>query len=137
MARQLSAYLMRDRVPGRAALQGAIKALKLPLALDEEYVPFSDGGYVPCALDGEDAGFDLRFKETPADLAATPELASKLEGRDTLMLFKWGGDPREDAAASIVCAALAQEFGAIVQDGDKDRLLGVAALVSRAKASME
>jgi hypothetical protein len=137
MARHLSAYLKRVDVPSRAALQGAIKALKLPLVLDEEYAPFADTAYVPCALDGEDAGFDLRFKDTPADLSATPSVQSGIEGRDTLMAFKWGGDPREDAAASIVCAALATAFGAIVQDGDKDALIGADKLISRAKANLE
>lgn len=137
MARQLSAYLKRENVPERATLQAAIKALKLPLVLDEEYAPFSGGGYVPCALDGEDAGFDLRFKDPPTDLSAMPQVRSQLEGRDTLMAFKWGGDPREDAAASIVCAALAQDFGALVQDGDKDVLLSADKLIARAKAALE
>lgn len=137
MARQLSAYLSRESVPERAALQAAIKGLKLPLVLDDDYVPFEKNGYVPCALDGEDAGFDLRFKAAPADLSATPRLQSQIAGRDTLMTFKWGGDPREDAAASIVCAALAATFDALIQDGDKDALLTADKLVARAKAALE
>ena len=132
----LSAYLKREQVPDHSALQEAIKALKFPLVLDRDYAPF-EAGYVPCALDGEDAGFDLRFKEMPADLSATPRLQSALDGRDTLMSFKWGGDPREDAAASIVCAALAKDFGAVVQDGYGDVLLSVDGLLVRAKAALE
>ena len=64
-------------------------------------------------------------------------LQSALDGRDILMTFKWGGDPREDAAASIVCAALAKDFGAVVQDGYGDVLLSVDGLLVRAKAALE
>jgi hypothetical protein len=88
-ARALTAYLRRPDVPARAALQAAIKELKLPLALDDGYVPFETSGYLPCTLDGEDAGFDLRFRAVAAaDLAATPGLHAQLGDRDTALSFK-------------------------------------------------
>jgi hypothetical protein len=137
-ARALTAYLRRPQVPARAALQGAIKELKLPLSLDDGYAPFATAGYLPCTLDGEDAGFDLRFKAVAAaDLASTPGVQSGLGERHVAMSFKWGGDPREAAAARIVCAALAGSFGAIVQQGDEDVLLSPEALVEKAKAALE
>ena len=74
MARALSAYLSRDKVPERKALQQAIDALlKLPLKFDGEYVPFETSGYLPFTLDGEDAGFFLRFDDVAADVARRPQ----------------------------------------------------------------
>jgi hypothetical protein len=137
MARILTAYLERERVPELTALQAAIKGLKLPVALDPDYVPFETAGYLPCTLDGEDAGFDLRFKERPADLSDKPVLQSSLGARTTAMTFKWGGDPREDAAASFVCAALANDFDAVVQDGENDAVLSVDALLGRGQVGLE
>lgn len=137
MARSLTAYLERASVPDFQALKACLKALKLPLDPDPDYVPFETAGYLPCTLDGEDAGFDLRFK-TLGEAADPPEpVRVQLGARDTAMVFKWGGDPREDAAASFVCAALAGDFGALIQDGDGETLLGKDALLQRAIASME
>ena len=118
MARALTAYLKRADVPARAALQQAIDCLPFALTLDDGYVPFETAGYLPCTLDGEDAGFDLRFKDAAAELQAAPTLQSAIGNRDIAISCKWGGDPREEAAALAVCAALTREFGAIVmRDG--------------------
>ncbi|WP_315755458.1 MULTISPECIES: hypothetical protein [unclassified Bradyrhizobium] len=103
MARVLTAYLKRSDVPTRTALQHAIDRLPFALTLDDGYVPLATSGYQPCTLDGEDAGFDLRFAD------------SSQHGGDVVMTLKWGGDPREEAAALAVCAALACTFGATVQ----------------------
>lgn len=113
MARALTAYLKRADVPARKALQQAINALAFPLTLDDGYVPFETSGYLPCTLDGEDAGFDLRFKD-----AASGAIETAIGDRDVAISCKWGGDPREEAAALAVCAALAISFDAIVmRDG--------------------
>ncbi|MGY3454436.1 hypothetical protein [Bradyrhizobium sp. USDA 4353] len=106
MARVLTAYLKRSDVPARSALQQAIDRLPFALTIDHDYAPFKTDGYLPCTLDGEDSGFDLRF----ADCSAL-----RNDARDVMMTFKWGGDPREQAAALAVCAALATAFGVIVQ----------------------
>jgi len=137
MARSLTAYLEHDRVPDFGALQASLKALKLPLALDPDYAPFETAGYLPCTLDGEDAGFDLRFKELAVGVEAWPLLQSNLGTRDAVMTFKWGGDPREDAAASFVCAALAKDFDAVIQDGEEDEVLSGEDLLTRARAVLE
>lgn len=50
MARALSAYLKRDAIPARQALQQSIRELKFPLSLDETYAPLETAGYLPCAL---------------------------------------------------------------------------------------
>jgi hypothetical protein len=130
MARALSAYLSRDKVPERKALQQAIDALKLPLKFDGEYVPFETSGYLPFTLDGEDAGFFLRFDDVAADVAS----ALNLGDRNVALNLKWGGDPREEAAALIFCAALAKTFDAVVQ---ADEVLSVEQLSAKAKKLLE
>ncbi|HTO79849.1 MAG TPA: hypothetical protein VMJ31_08770 [Methylocystis sp.] len=130
MARALSAYLSREKVPQRKPLQQAIDVFKLPLKLDGDYVPFETSGYLPCTLDGEDAGFDLRFDDVAADVAS----ALNLGERSVVLHLKWGGDPREEAAALIFCAALASGFEAVVQ---ADEPLSLKQLVAKAKSLME
>ena len=124
MARTLSAFLDRDKVPARKPPQLAIDALGFALKLDADYAPFETVGYLPCDLDGEDAGFDLRFKP----------MAPDAEGRDTALACKWGGDPREEAAASIFCAALAKNVGALVREGEAE--IGAVALLAKAKKAL-
>jgi len=134
MARALIAYMRRAEVPARSALQRAIDELDLALTLDHGYVPFESSGYLPCTLDGEDAGFDLRFREAAAELAKAPSPPGDLDGHDIAISCKWGGDPREEASALIVAAALAGHFHALVQrDGDT---LSTAQLLAQAKAAL-
>lgn len=132
MARGLTAYLKRANVPDRTALQQAISALKFPLTVDDTYIPFETAGYLPCTLDGEDAGFDLRFKDA-SDIPA--ELKAEAGDRDTAMTCKAGGDPREEAAVLIVCAALAKDFEALVVESGKPAALTFEALLKKAKAA--
>jgi hypothetical protein len=135
MPRALTAYLKRCDVPERNSLQDAIGALGLPLTLDDTYAPFETAGYLPCTLDGEDAGFDLRFTDVAADLP--PALQSAIADRDTAFRCKSGGDPREDAAAFIVCAALSETFGAVVREGEMETVLEPQQLIAKAKAAMD
>lgn len=125
MPRTLTARLSRDRIPDREALQQAIAALDRPLALDAGEAPFATAGYLPCTLQGEDAGFDLRIGETP----------DTGDGRAILLTLTWSGDPREEAAARIVCAALAAHFDARVQAGGAAQT--TEALLAAADACLE
>jgi len=131
MARAHTAYLTRSTVPARKALQAAIDALKFKLTLDDGYAPFETSGYLPCTLDGEDAGFDLRFADVEAD--APPNLAAALEGRDAAMKIRWSGDLREQLAALVVSLALAETFGAILHDADTDKILTAKSLQTQAR----
>jgi hypothetical protein len=131
MARSQTAYLNRKDVPARPALQQAIDQLGFKVTLDESYAPFKTAGYLPCTLDGEDAGFDMRFEDVAANLP--PALASGVDGRDTAIGFRWAGDPREELAALTVCAALVKQFGAVVHEPDKDKLLSFDQLMAKAK----
>jgi hypothetical protein len=108
-------YMERSRVPQRQALQEVIKSLRFRLSVDHTYVPFACSGYLPCTLDGEDAGVDIRFTDSAAQLAEQPKLLQLVGDRDTALVLRWGGDPRERASALILGAALAHGFGALVQ----------------------
>lgn len=127
MPRSYSAFLARADVPARKELQQAVDALRLKLALDDAYVPFKTSGYLPCTLDGQDAGFDLRFQDID------PGLQARAGDKDVAIAFRWGGDPREEASVLIVCAALAKNFGAIVHDPDADVLFAADDLVAKAR----
>jgi hypothetical protein len=131
MARSQTAYINRKDVPARADLQEAMDQLGFKVALDHAYAPFKTSGYLPCTLDGEDAGFNIRFEEVASNFP--PALASSIEGRDTAIGFSWAGDPREELAALTVCAALVKQFGAIVHKPDKDKVLSFDQLLAKAK----
>ena len=135
MARSLTAYLARAAAPDRAQLQKALDALKLKIVLDDGYAPFKSKGYLPCSFDGEDAGFDIRFEDAPA--APAPNLKTALGARDAAMLLRWSGDPREEACALAVCAALARGFDAVIYDADKDKIASADELLKKAKSVAE
>lgn len=133
MARALTAYLKKDDVPSRKALQGALDPLGFKVVLDEDYVPLKTKGYVPCALDGEDAGFDLRFQEPEGEAAAGLGLP---EGA-VAMAIKWGGDPREALAALAVVAALTGSFGALVAEPGVSAVLPSDEVLARARKAAQ
>lgn len=112
MANSQTAFLERSRVPDRPQLQEELKRLKCRLGIDESWVPFECSGYIPCTLDGEDAGFEIRFEDGSSRLAAP--LSDQAGNRDAALVFRWGGDPRERASALIVCAALSHGFDALI-----------------------
>jgi hypothetical protein len=121
MPRAQSAYLIRKDVPARKELQKAIDGLKFKVTLDDGYAPFKTSGYLPCTLDGEDAGFTIKFQDVSPD-AASANLKSALGERDVEIALKWSGDVRELIAAMAVSAALVQNFGAIIYDPDSDKI---------------
>ncbi|HUB64136.1 MAG TPA: hypothetical protein VL996_06745 [Methylocella sp.] len=132
MPRSYTAFLERNNVPIREALQQSINKLKFKLSLDEAYTPFETSGYLPCTLEGEDAGFDIRFQPIDASLARFPTLQSQIGGRDAAIVFRWSGDIREAASAMIVSAALAKDFGAVVHDPDTDVVYDAESLIEKA-----
>jgi hypothetical protein len=117
MARAFTATLPDATLPPRKLLQTAIDALGFKCKLDADYSPDFQG-YLACDLDGEDAGFTL--KTSGADAA--------------VVTLSWGGDPREEAAARIVCAALAEYFGARIARDATEQMAGD--LVKAAKKAL-
>jgi hypothetical protein len=131
MARSQTIYINRKDVPARADLQKAMDQLGFKVTLDHAYAPFKTAGYLPCMLDGEDAGFNIRFEEVASNLP--PALASGIEGRDTAIGLSWAGDPRDKLATLTVCAALVKRFSAIAHEPDKDKLLSFDQLMAKAR----
>jgi hypothetical protein len=137
MPRAITIYLKATDVPTRKVLQKAVDQLKLGLTLDEAYTPFEMAGYLPCILNGEDAGFDMWFRNHPSEFPASAASLPQIGNRDVAIVCKWGGDPREAASALIVCAALVKDFDAIAQEGHGDKLLSFDELLAKAKASLD
>ncbi|MBZ0091287.1 MAG: hypothetical protein K8F27_03580 [Sulfuricellaceae bacterium] len=81
MAHSQTAFMQRNQVPARQALQEAIESLRFKLTIDESYVPFEFAGYIPCTLDGEDAGFEIKFGEAP-------DRQAQIGGRDTAITLR-------------------------------------------------
>jgi len=137
MARTLTVYLKRDGVPARAALQQAITALGFKLTVESDYVPFKNLSYLPFTLDGEDAGFTIRFDEVSNAPALPPNLNSQLGERDLAINLRWGGDARERASALIVASVLASSFAAVVHAADEDAVYPTAELIHMVRGTLE
>lgn len=97
--------MKRGQIPARTALQAALKALGFKLRLEEEFVPSAASAYLPCTLNGEDAGFTLRL-----------DGCAEITGKDVALILQWSSDPRERVAVLMVAAALAHDFDAVVHD---------------------
>jgi hypothetical protein len=119
MAKALHAFIDPDRMPARDALQAAIGKLGFGLKLDGDWLPFDSQGYLPCTLQGEDAGADVRFEHD----APWPDSAAANQGaqgaRSAGVLLRWGGDRREELAATILAAALVEGFDAVVIEPER------------------
>lgn len=105
MARSYTAFLNRDHIPDLSALQSAIDALGFKLVVDEIYVPLQNSDYLPCTLDGEDAGLTLKFAKSDT-----------VSGKDTALTLQWSGDPREQVSVVMLAATFAHGFAATVLD---------------------
>jgi hypothetical protein len=136
MAKSQTAFLAPDQVPNRSTLQNALKGLRFPLSVDSDYVPFESTGYLPCTLDGEDAGFDIKFEDSATRLLDQPQLQAGIGGQTAAITLRWGGDPRERVAALIVGATLAHSFGAMVQRQGDANFRSVEALVDEARRAV-
>lgn len=133
MARAQSAFVSRKDVPARGDLQRALDALKLKVALDDTYVPFKSSGYLPCTIDGEDAGFDIKFQDLDPSVTRPDDVQACLRDKDVEIAFRWAGDPREAACALAVGAALARDFGAIVVGEGGSSPYSTEALIAKAR----
>jgi hypothetical protein len=91
MPRALTIYLKSTDVPMRKALQKAVDELNFGLTLDEAYMPFEMAGYLPCILNGEDAGFDMWFKNRPSEFTVSPALEPQVGDRGVAILSRRRG----------------------------------------------
>jgi hypothetical protein len=135
MSLQQTAYVLRDNVPDRAALQAAVDALGFDCKIDAFYVPFQCSGFLPCVLAGRKSGFEIYFESAPEVLSDFAHLSESVGSRDVAITFRWGGDMSECACVLIVSAALARTFGAIVHYQNDDMLYSGDQLVEEARAA--
>jgi hypothetical protein len=121
MARNYIVNMKQEDFPLRKALQAAINTLGYPLIIEDDYVPFASSGYLPCTLNGEDAGLMIRFitSEDKANQVASISL-------------QWSGDEREKATVAIIATALTSSFDAMVLD-DNNVALSFTALTASTK----
>lgn len=129
MARAMTVFVATDKIPSRKALQAALDAQSFKIVLDDDYRPLKTRGYLPCALDGEDAGFDLRFDPPDAETAQKLGLAPETSA----LSLRWAGDPREYLAALGFVTALVENFDGVAVDGEE--LLSAEILQARAKTA--
>ncbi len=124
MARSFTVLIHQADFPLRASLQAAIKDLNFNLTVEDDYVPFVSSGYLPCTLEGEDAGLMLRFfKHEPAS------------DKDNSVNLQWSGDPREKVTVLIIASALANQYNASVLD-ENSQPISASVLVSMAKQAL-
>jgi len=132
-----TAFLEKSRVPDRAKLEEAVRALGFDLTVDEFYQPFVCSGFLPCLLKGKKSGFEIYFESPDEALRSFPRLKEEVGGRDCAISFRWGGDMSECACVLIVSAALAKSFGAVVHYQDDDLLYSAEQLVEEAKGALQ
>jgi len=111
MANEQFAFLKSSRVPSRDQLQQAIDRTGFDLKLDPAFDPRTNVGFVPCRLNGSEAGVEMNFDDSAESIT---DFAAIAGDRDCCMSFRWGGSMQECACAMIASLALATDFGAIV-----------------------
>ena len=131
MARTLCAYLTPERLPDHDTLQAALTRLAYRFKLDGRFDAATAQAYLPCTLEGEDAGLYLQFEA----LARVPEPAAAglADPQRALLRLRWGGDAREHLSACLVAVALARDFGALLVDPDSGTVQADDALLKQAK----
>ena len=117
MSQEQLAFLMKDNVPNREAWQNAITKHGFEFELDSKLTPFEDSGFLPCQLQGRDAGFEIYYDDS-TDILDT--YAYLRQDRNSCIMFVWGGSMTECASVMIASYVLAKEFGAIVSYQGED-----------------
>lgn len=109
------AFIERSSVPDRAALQASVGAMGFDLKLHPEYTPFTDSGFLPFVLNGEEGpGFEVYYEEASKVTGADPRLRPLAAGRDYCISMVWSSSMKDLACVMIVSSALAKDFGAVV-----------------------
>lgn len=108
-------FLEKSRIPGRSALQASIDDLGFDLQLHPGYTPFEDSGFSPCIIGGREGfGFEVYYSPAHEVVAGSAELAAIAAGRDHCLQLVWHGSMNDLACATVVSAALARDYGAVV-----------------------
>lgn len=109
------AFLMKDQVPNRSALQASIDSLDFNLQLDPEFTPFEDEGFSPCNLNGnDDVGFEIYYEPASDIVEDDEDFQNIVSNKDYCISMCWGGEMADCVSVLIVSCALAKDFGAII-----------------------
>lgn len=137
MARTLMLFIDPARLPDRMALQTAIQALRLGLKLDGDWPPATPNAYLPCTLQGEDAGMYVNLGTDAAWPASGAASADQQGSRSSCVALRWGGDPREALAATVVAAALVEGFDALAIEPERGVRKSISSLKAQARELAE
>jgi hypothetical protein len=137
MPHELTAFLARDRVPDRERLQAAVTALGFELFIHVTYRPFHSSGFLPCALAGRRAGFEIGFETAGLALTRRSRLAAEIGARDCAISLRWGEEMADCACALAIASALAADFGALVHYQETDQLCPADRLIEDARVAAD
>ena len=128
--------LFGGKLPGRAALNLAMKQLGFPLAISPGVTSLEGhSGYLPMKLRHEETGVEFDLFEGRATV-------EELVGKDAdprfqrCGSFRWGGDENEMLAGLCAAAALAKLVDGVVLDEADNKLLAVDAAIDLAKTTL-
>jgi hypothetical protein len=109
------AFIRRNQVPDRTALQTSIDALGFDLRLHPDYTPFDDSGFLPFVLNGEEGfGFEIYYQDAAEVIGNDGDLKELANGRDHCISMVWRGSLKDLACVMIVSCALTKDFDAVV-----------------------
>jgi hypothetical protein len=136
MSLEQYAFLKRDDVPTVSEWQSAIDEIGFDFKLDPELKPHEDSGFLPCILEGKESGFEIYYETANETLKIFPQLKDKIESRDYVISFRWGGDMAECASVLIASIALSKFFNAIIYYANDDMFYTTEELITEANVAL-
>jgi hypothetical protein len=113
MSVDLYVVVAHDRVPATKAWNAAIRDAGYALALDEACTLGANGGFWPCAFEGNASGFECYA----SDVA---ELPDRLRREGAVFAFRTHSDMREAACSVISAAVLCATSDGLLWDPQAD-----------------
>jgi hypothetical protein len=108
MSADLIVYLQHSSMPTPAGWQQAIRDAGFPVDLDTDFDPDTLGGFLPCKLQGAEAGFEYYARRlSPAE---AEEVGAPV-GADFSVVLNTHSDLRDFACSAVAAGALAWASG--------------------------
>lgn len=113
MSVEVIVYLRDADLPTRDAWQRSIDEAGISLRLDE-FSPREHTGFLPAALDGQDAGFEYYFE--PVEPSESEEIGEEIADRDCMASFVWHSSEIEGRSAMLAAAVLTKLADGVFYD---------------------
>ena len=115
MSQHLYVFVDRDSCPDGARLQRVISKLGYQLKLHDDFMPYEDGGFLPCKLNGEGGrGFSISYGYSDGS-EILERFSREFANQEThYILLGWRSHTNDLACALIIALALSSEMGGIV-----------------------